>query len=186
MNIRWKLKLLSFFYKITCRYKKIMAGIFILSAFIVFFKGQDLPSYRKEYFMDACAVALLFLSVFIYFFAPSILYTLFHQTLKENEQIYMHTVRQNENKYYEAGSRESTGQKDEQKQKSYVKNNNRNTYSNNEQDFFAGVKEPADIKKRYRELLKIYHPDTGTGDNTLVSIISRQYREKLQSLNKAE
>lgn len=40
---------------------------------------------------------------------------------------------------------------------------------------FAGVNNALSLKKRYRDLLKIFHPDNLCGDNTMVTIINREY-----------
>ena len=41
--------------------------------------------------------------------------------------------------------------------------------------FFAGVSSAAGLRKRYRELLKIYHPDSGNGDSATVIAINKEY-----------
>lgn len=41
--------------------------------------------------------------------------------------------------------------------------------------FFAGVKNEESLKKRYRELMKIYHPDNISGDGEIVRMINREY-----------
>lgn len=42
-------------------------------------------------------------------------------------------------------------------------------------NYFAGVKNQEELKKRYRELLKIYHPDNQSGDNTETEKILKEY-----------
>ena len=42
--------------------------------------------------------------------------------------------------------------------------------------FFAGISGPAGLKKRYRELLKIYHPDNEGGDDATVLLINQEYK----------
>jgi len=42
---------------------------------------------------------------------------------------------------------------------------------------FAGVNNPLALKKRYRDLLKIFHPDNLCGDTEMVTIITREYEE---------
>lgn len=42
--------------------------------------------------------------------------------------------------------------------------------------YFAGVSSVASLKKRYRELLKIYHPDNEAGDETAVLLINQEYK----------
>ena len=40
---------------------------------------------------------------------------------------------------------------------------------------FAGVNNMLALKKRYRDLLKIFHPDNLCGDNEMVTLINREY-----------
>lgn len=40
---------------------------------------------------------------------------------------------------------------------------------------FAGVSNPLALKKRYRDLLKIYHPDNLCGDTAMVTLINKEY-----------
>lgn len=42
--------------------------------------------------------------------------------------------------------------------------------------FFAGVNSAATLKKRYRDLLKIYHPDNANGDSGTVHTINLEYK----------
>lgn len=48
---------------------------------------------------------------------------------------------------------------------------------NKKQDFifFGGVKDPLSLKKRYKDLLKIFHPDNMAGDKNTVIEIKREY-----------
>lgn len=41
--------------------------------------------------------------------------------------------------------------------------------------FFAGVANGKSLKKRYKELIKIYHPDNMAGDNSTLQEINREY-----------
>ncbi|MBD5551635.1 MAG: hypothetical protein HDQ96_10780 [Lachnospiraceae bacterium] len=41
--------------------------------------------------------------------------------------------------------------------------------------FFAGVKNQLALKKRYKDLLKIYHPDNLAGDKAMMQEISKEY-----------
>ena len=46
-------------------------------------------------------------------------------------------------------------------------------------DFFTGTTNMEQVKKRYRDLMKIYHPDAGAGDSRFANAINEQYeREK--------
>lgn len=46
--------------------------------------------------------------------------------------------------------------------------------------FFAGVNNPLALRKRYRDLLKIFHPDNLCGDSSMVMMINREY-DKLKN-----
>ena len=50
------------------------------------------------------------------------------------------------------------------------------TVYSGESSFFAGVSTQAGLKKRYRELLKIFHPDNENGDESVVHMINQEYR----------
>lgn len=52
----------------------------------------------------------------------------------------------------------------------------RSTVYTGDTRFFAGVSGQAGLKKRYRELLKIYHPDNECGDDATVLLINQEYR----------
>lgn len=41
--------------------------------------------------------------------------------------------------------------------------------------FFKGVSNEKNLKKRYRELLKIFHPDNMCGDNGVLQAINKEY-----------
>ena len=47
---------------------------------------------------------------------------------------------------------------------------------------FAGVKNTLALKKRYRDLLKIYHPDNLAGDKEVVQAINKEYERLKQQL----
>ncbi len=40
---------------------------------------------------------------------------------------------------------------------------------------FKGVKDESSLKKRYRDLLKIFHPDNLSGDTTIIQNINKEY-----------
>lgn len=48
--------------------------------------------------------------------------------------------------------------------------------------FFKGVNSQQSLKKRYRELLKIYHPDEESGDMMTIQEINKEYDLLKQSL----
>lgn len=47
--------------------------------------------------------------------------------------------------------------------------------------FFKGIKDGKALKKRYKELLKIYHPDNSDGDSVTVMAINKEY-ERLKKV----
>lgn len=49
------------------------------------------------------------------------------------------------------------------------------TYKGNVPEFFKGVNNILGLKKRYRDLLKIFHPDNLCGDSDTVLEINKQY-----------
>ena len=48
--------------------------------------------------------------------------------------------------------------------------------------FFRGVATQQSLKKRYKDLIKIYHPDNVDGDNSLVVEINKEYNHLSQVL----
>lgn len=50
--------------------------------------------------------------------------------------------------------------------------------------FFIGVENKASLKKRYKDLIKIYHPDNTAGDNNTVQEINHEY-ERLRMVMEA-
>lgn len=59
---------------------------------------------------------------------------------------------------------------------SYQKNDNQNRDNIvHGEMFFKGVASPQALKKRYKDLIKIYHPDAEYGDNQTVQEINREY-----------
>ncbi len=63
-----------------------------------------------------------------------------------------------EKNYYRREERESSG-----------------TYIDSVTNFFKGVNGPLTLKKRYRDLLKIFHPDNLCGDMGIVQLINKEY-----------
>lgn len=43
--------------------------------------------------------------------------------------------------------------------------------------FFLGVKDELSLKKRYKDLLKLYHPDNMNGDVNAMQAINKEYHE---------
>lgn len=67
------------------------------------------------------------------------------------------------------------------------KNAESTSYRNEEptvvgEGFFSGVIDEKSLKKRYKDLLKIYHPDAEYGDNATVLEINREYDNLRQSI----
>lgn len=48
--------------------------------------------------------------------------------------------------------------------------------------FFSGVSNKKALKKRYKDLIKIYHPDGESGDNAMVAEINREYDNLKESM----
>ena len=48
--------------------------------------------------------------------------------------------------------------------------------------FFKGVTSPLALKKRYRDLIKIFHPDNLCGDKETLQMINQEYEILLQEL----
>ncbi|MBQ0026985.1 MAG: J domain-containing protein [Lachnospiraceae bacterium] len=48
--------------------------------------------------------------------------------------------------------------------------------------FFAGVNNPLALRKRYRDLLKIFHPDNSCGDEGIVKAINEEYERLKKEL----
>ncbi len=49
--------------------------------------------------------------------------------------------------------------------------------------FFSGVSDKKALKKRYKELIKIYHPDGEAGDTATVAEINREYEDLKTQMN---
>ena len=43
---------------------------------------------------------------------------------------------------------------------------------------FRGANNPLALRKRYKDLLKIFHPDNLCGDGKLVQLINREYERR--------
>lgn len=54
--------------------------------------------------------------------------------------------------------------------------------------FFQGVRNPVSLKKRYKELIKMFHPDNVAGDKDMIQSINREYENlkvKYESVKQA-
>ena len=56
--------------------------------------------------------------------------------------------------------------------------------SSDDDMFFKGCRTREDIDKRYKQLIKIYHPDNNTGDNEITLKIKKNYEELMEKLKK--
>lgn len=50
------------------------------------------------------------------------------------------------------------------------------------QRLFTGISNPLALRKRYRDLVKIFHPDNPFGDEELVQLINREYLRRREEL----
>ncbi len=64
-----------------------------------------------------------------------------------------------------------------EREKNYYKREEREdgTYIDSATNFFKGVNGPLTLKKRYRDLMKIFHPDNLCGDMGIVQLINKEY-----------
>lgn len=52
------------------------------------------------------------------------------------------------------------------------------SYEENVKIFFKGVNDTTSLKKRYRDLMKIFHPDNTSGDTELIKAIGEEYEKQ--------
>lgn len=52
------------------------------------------------------------------------------------------------------------------------------TYEENVKIFFKGVNDTASLRKRYKELMKMFHPDNMNGDKELLQAIMAEYEKQ--------
>lgn len=52
--------------------------------------------------------------------------------------------------------------------------------------FFHGVKNPLTLKKRYKDLTKIFHPDNLAGDTEIIQKINREYESLKKQFEKSK
>lgn len=51
-------------------------------------------------------------------------------------------------------------------------------YSSNVKIFFKGVDDSTSLKKRYKDIMKIFHPDNTHGDTELIQAINQEYENQ--------
>ena len=181
LKYRLLLKLYNALYRFLTRHRKIACFPFIILCSYFFFKGKRMPSYQREYFMWT-------ISAFMLIIVLVILKSKFQFVLKSYFKLQQTALDKYPN-LYEKRHRE--------KRKTFSSNENRKKTSDTtnsqkpakkeyhpSQDFFAGTDDPQSIKQRYKELLKIYHPDNSNGDASIAAIINAQYKEKLKFISK--
>lgn len=94
---------------------------------------------------------------------------------KDNERI------ENEKAYLEREKinfRHLLNEKDKERRESNYKENMQNEKVVIDMDFFVGTTGLVSVRKRYKELLKIFHPDNLNGDNKVLQQINREYEEQ--------
>lgn len=50
--------------------------------------------------------------------------------------------------------------------------------------FFRGISNPLALKKRYKELIKMFHPDNMAGDTEIIQSINKEYEELKEEYEK--
>ena len=91
----------------------------------------------------------------------------------EKQKLYQ--IRQYKKNTYRTNPYHTTKQSNRSTDKFNVHGGNMNGTS-----YFAGVNDMRSLKKRYRDLLKIYHPDNQNGDSS----VSKQIQEEYESLSR--
>ena len=97
-----------------------------------------------------------------------------------------HTRRELENskREMERHQRELEFQKRKFEMEKNLEQENRNQSSNvvKGEMFFMGVGNEKSLRKRYKDLIKIYHPDNLNGDTGTIQEINREYQVLMQKL----
>ncbi len=114
---------------------------------------------KNEYFLLSVPATIFVLS-----FSDGIIfkYNIFEK--KGNKE----KSKRSEENSYEGNNQENTSTNDEKAQKQKLSN------------FFVGITTFDETKKRYRDLLKIYHPDNQAGDTETTQIIQDEYADMLK------
>lgn len=63
-------------------------------------------------------------------------------------------------------------------EKEFLKNDSRQEPEDIAAVLFRGANNPLALRKRYKDLLKIFHPDNLCGDGKLVQLINREYERR--------
>lgn len=58
-----------------------------------------------------------------------------------------------------------------------------NEYDDSKELLFKGVNSLVALKKRYKDLIKIYHPDNICGDHDMIQLINKEYNNLLQEFD---
>lgn len=95
---------------------------------------------------------------------------------KDNERIasekeYLEIQKRNFRKAFSEKSSQNTGSTGSQSSKNSVGSGKQI------QGFFVGTTGLVSVRKRYKDLLKIFHPDNINGDNSIITQINKEYEE---------
>lgn len=82
---------------------------------------------------------------------------------------------QRENEYYHKAYEAKFEREKEEREKEKAKQMAQDA------SFFSGCQDVAAVKKRYRDLCKVYHPDMGNGDPVTFGFIQTEYEKLLKS-----
>ena len=86
-----------------------------------------------------------------------------------------------ESGYYEEDSGEDWEEDEEEDEEDYRENweqrqgGSRRKEQESSSGFFTGCKDAASIKRRYKDLCKVYHPDSGNGSAEIFNKITQEY-----------
>lgn len=196
---RRKLKFLSGLHKFLLQNQKMCYLPFLVLASYILVRSFKVPSYKLEHALWAASLLIVFLGLFFVLKGPGLIkkkyFCLQKEALEKYPNLYQETS--NAKKNWKFFKKTSTGQsknpnKSINEKDKHEQAENDSGYANNEtkynmagytQDFFAGANDSQGVKLRYKELLKIYHPDNVNGDASISAIINNQYKEKLKIVN---
>ena len=195
---RRKLKFLSGLHKFLLQNQKMCYLPFLILAGYIFARSFKVPSYKLEHMLWAASLLLVFFGFFLVLKAPGLVkkkyFCLQKEALEKYPNLYQETS--NVKKSWGFFKKTSTDQSQNSNETTHEKRKQEQTKNNgpanNEtnynmagytQDFFAGTNDSQGVKLRYKELLKIYHPDNENGDASISAIINNQYKEKLKFVN---